>query len=51
MFPNAVRRNGVACRSCGWIIDERDVVWNDDLPPVPYCNDCFEDKKEDNNAE
>ena len=47
MFPNASRRNGVSCRGCGRVIDERDVCWNDDAPPTPYCSDCAEDNKQE----
>ena len=43
MFPNATRKTSVACRGCGWCVDERDINWNDDLPPVPYCDDCYDD--------
>lgn len=45
MFPNAKRRTGIACRECGWIVDERDVVWNDDCPSTPYCKSCAEDNE------
>ena len=53
MFPKAIKRNGFACRGCGWIVDERDVCFNDDLPPLAFCPDCFEDykiNKEDKDA-
>ena len=46
MFKDAIRRNGVACRGCGFVVDERDVVWNDDCPSTPYCSDCAEDNEQ-----
>jgi NAD-dependent SIR2 family protein deacetylase len=33
-----------SCAKCGWEVPEDDVVWNDDAPPLGFCEACWEEK-------